>query len=237
MNPCDYSVSTLKGHGLRDNDLIRAFARMMNGKIEKRKAEVMQWPCTPEEIIDRLDRGPLDRGPLKELYNVIYATIDDNFKVNEYGYAKTPSNQVATKVWSLASDWEALVVPKNKSGKQIVSGLTLHRLTGRKDVVIMMNKLGNFISYNDIRAQNQAWAKMVSSSVTVSKQLAKGIATHATIDNNDGRQDMYTGSGTTHDTNCTLFQPLIPGKKTENFFSFSTGFSFSDENYLLENGQ
>jgi len=143
MNPCDYTVSTLKGHGLRDNNLIRVFARMMKGKIEKRKAEVMQWPCTLEELIDRLDRGPL-----KELYNVIYATIDDNFKVNEYGYAKTRSNQVATKVWSLASDWEALVVPKNKSGKQIVSGLTLHRMTGRKDVAIMMNKLGNCISYN-----------------------------------------------------------------------------------------
>ena len=191
----------------------------------------MQWPCTPEELIDRLDRGPL-----KELYNVIYATIDDNCKVNEYGYAKMHSNQVATKVWSLASDWEVLVVPKNKSGKQIMLGLTLHRITGRKDVAIMMNKLGNCISYN-IRAQNQAWAKMVSSSVTVSKQLAKRIATHTTIDNNDGKQDMYTGSGTTHDANCILFQPLIPGKKTDNFFSFSTGFSLSDDPYLLGNGQ
>ena len=180
---------------------------MMKGKIEKRKAEMNEWPCTLEELIDRLDRGQL-----KELYNVIYATVDRNFTINEYGYAKTRSNQIATKVWSLASDWEALVVPQNKSAKQIVSGITLHKITGSKDVAVMMNKLGNCISYNDIRIQNQAWARMVSSSVTISKQLAKGIATHATIDNIDGRQDMSTGSGTTHDTYCTIFQPLMPGK-------------------------
>ena len=30
--------------------------------------------------------------------------------------------------------------------------------------------------------------------------------THSTIDNNDGCQDTHTGSGTTHDTNKTIFQ-------------------------------
>ena len=71
-----------KDHGLGDNDLIRAFALMMKGKIEKRKADMNEWSCTLEELIDRLDRGPL-----KELYNVIYATVDKNFTINEYGYA------------------------------------------------------------------------------------------------------------------------------------------------------
>ena len=32
MTPCDYTVSTLKGYGLRNNNLIRAFSRMMKGK-------------------------------------------------------------------------------------------------------------------------------------------------------------------------------------------------------------
>ncbi len=41
--------------------------------------------------------------------------------------------------------------------------------------------------------------------------MAKGIATHATIDNNDATEDTVTGAGTTHDTNWTLFQPLLPG--------------------------
>ena len=35
-----------------------------------------------------------------------------------------------------------------------------------------------------------------------------GVTTHSTIDNNDGRQETMTGSGTTHDTNKTIFQVL-----------------------------
>ena len=34
----------------------------------------------------------------------------------------------------------------------------------------------------------------------------KGVTTHSTIDNNDGRQETVDGSGTTHDTNITMFQ-------------------------------
>ena len=41
--------------------------------------------------------------------------------------------------------------------------------------------------------------------------LRKGVVTHNTIDNNDGRQKTVTGAGTTHDTNKTLFQ--IPTKE------------------------
>ena len=36
--------------------------------------------------------------------------------------------------------------------------------------------------------------------------MRKGVVTHSTIDNNDGREDTMTGFGTTHDTNSTLFQ-------------------------------
>ena len=207
VNPCDYSESTLKGHGLRENDLIRAFAKMVKGKNEKRRKDESQWPFTPEQLLTNLDSGPLP-----DLYNIIYATIDPNFKINKYGYSVTRSDQMATKVWSVASDWEALLTQGKKSPKQVVTGLTLHRMTGSKSVVTMMNKMGNCLSYNDIRVQNQAWARMVSSKTSVARNLAKGIATHATIDNNDGRQETATGKGTTHDTNCTIFQPLLPGK-------------------------
>ena len=40
--------------------------------------------------------------------------------------------------------------------------------------------------------------------------MRKGLTTHSTIDNNDGNQETMTGSGTTYDTNKTLFQ--LPSK-------------------------
>ena len=207
VNPCDYSEATLKGHGLRENDLIRAFACMIKGKIKKKKKDESQWPFTPEQLLTNINSGPLP-----DLYNIIYATIDPTFKINEYGYAATRSNPIATKVWSVAADWEALVTQGRQSPKQVITGLTLHRMTGSKDIVRMMKKMGNCLSYNDIRIQNQAWARMMSSNTCISTNLAKGIATHATIDNNDGRQETATGTGTSHDTNCTIFQPFLSGK-------------------------
>ena len=51
------------------------------------------------------------------------------------------------------------------------------------------------------------------------KSLLKNIATHVSIDNNDGVQGPITGTnqrnraikGTTDDTNITIFQPLCNG--------------------------
>ena len=88
--------------------------------------------------------------------------------------------------------------------------MVLHRLTGSKEVINYLHKCNHAISYNDIRIQNQAWARMVAAKGTQFPHLRKGVVTHSTIDNNDGRQETVTGSGTTHDTNKTVFQ--IPNK-------------------------
>ena len=43
VNPCIYVTVTLKGCGLRDEDLTRAFAKMIRKKITKRQQE---WPIS-----------------------------------------------------------------------------------------------------------------------------------------------------------------------------------------------
>ena len=57
-----------------------------------------------------------------------------------------------------------------------------------------------------MQLQNSAWAKMVQLQRTKFASFRQGVMTHSTIDNNDGRQDTNTGSGTTHDTNKTIFK-------------------------------
>ena len=86
INQCQYSVATLDGFGISDNDIIRSFARMVR-------------PMSIDDI-----ENFVQRGPLPELYNTIYATINPSFKVHSTGYAVTPSHQSATKIWSIASD-------------------------------------------------------------------------------------------------------------------------------------
>ena len=167
MNPLDFTAATIKGHGLRDEDLIRAWAKMIKRKLDKKHQEMeFCWPYTPDEVIKRLDSGPA-----QDLYNLVYT--------------KTSSRPRATKVWSVASDWESLVLQQHRNAKQVVSGLTLHRFTS----MVMLHKMGNCVSYNDIRMQNQVWVRMVSANSQIFHNMAKGIETHATIDNNDGCQD------------------------------------------------
>ena len=55
--------------------------------------------------------------------------------------------------------------------------------------------------------------------------MQKGVVCHSTLDNNDGRQNTLTGSGTTHDTNVTLFQ--IPSKSEETLPTFGEQIEFT----------
>ena len=51
----------------------------------------------------------LKRGPLLELYNVVFYIVKESFKSNHAGCAETELKQIATKIWSIyGNDWEAL---------------------------------------------------------------------------------------------------------------------------------
>ena len=123
INPCSYSIATIKGRGLRDADLAKAFGCMIRRKLDERKNEAERWPLTPDELLSKLDSGPLP-----DLYNTIYYSVHDRGKLNEYGYIETSQTE-ARKIWSIASDWESLVTRK-RNPKQIILGLVLHRITG-----------------------------------------------------------------------------------------------------------
>ena len=75
-----------------------------------------------------------------------------------------------------------------------------------------LHKLNRRISYTDVRMQNKKLAQNVSSKMKAPKLLMKRIATHVTLDNNDGREETSTGRGTMHDTNFTIFQSILHGK-------------------------
>ena len=110
VNPCQYSVAALDGFGLSDNDITRSHARMIRRKLQTCNQLRESWPMSIDDI-----ENFVQRGPLPELYNAIYATINPSFKVHSTGYAVKPSHQSATKMWSIASDWEYLVTKKKTS--------------------------------------------------------------------------------------------------------------------------
>ena len=205
MNPCQYSAAALLGHGLRDEDHIRSFANFIKRKVKEQKSESL--PDSPDEMM-----ASFEKGPMSELYNTAYAIMYSDFKLNEDGYAITQSSNIANKIWSIASDWQSMIT-RQKTAKQAMLGLTVHRLTGSKEAATHRHHLGHSISYNDILKYNNMWS---SAQVEVHKRFTNGLPLHSSIDNNDGRQETLTGAGTTHDTNSTLFQPILPGNNILN---------------------
>ena len=156
-----------------------------------------------DELIESLD----SEGPFKILYNVIAWSLHPERTLNEHGCVNTMSVNEANKIWALSSDWEMLLT-KGKSAKAVSLSLSVHRLTGSKEVIKYLHHCGHGISYKDVQDLNTEWAKSVKQSQH-HKLLAgfkKGRPVHVSIDNSDGKQQTLTGAHTTHYTNGTVFQ-------------------------------
>ena len=158
INPCHYAVATTKGAGLRDDDLTKAFARLVHRKLKA--SELQSWPISPEEFLHRLD----DAGPLTFISNAIAWTVDPAFAKNHFGYAKMSSASLSEKIWAIASDWQSLVTHE-RSSKSTALSLIVHRLTGSKQVASLLHKLRHVISYRDMRLLTNSWAQNVKRSV------------------------------------------------------------------------
>ena len=165
---------------LRDSDIVRSSGKLIKRKLEEKKRNTKKWPLTPEELLSQMDEGPLP-----DLYNAIYFSKYEHGKLNEHGYAMESAG-ITTKIWFMAGDWETFVTGES-SMKQIVLGLYLHRITGSKEGINALHKCNHLISYNKICDQNSAWARMASSRSGYYPSLRKGVVTHSTLDNNDGR--------------------------------------------------
>ena len=90
-------------------------------------------------------------------------------------------------------------------------GLTVHRLSASKEISNVLNKYGHALSYNDIRLQNEYWARTSYTTINLYSDLQKNTPTHSSLDNNDFRTETQTGHGTAHHTNQLLFQPRCTG--------------------------
>ena len=77
---------------------------MLRRKLQDRQKDDITWPLTPEELLSRLDTGPLS-----EIHKAIYFSIYQSASIDQYRYATTPHIK-ATKIWSLASKWEGLII-------------------------------------------------------------------------------------------------------------------------------
>ena len=149
-----YVEAALKGHGLREVDLTKAFARLVRRKLADRHP--LTWPSTTKELCESLETFL----PLECIFNGIALSLNDKWPINENGIVNMPKD-LNHKISSLAQGWEELT-SHGRSPLNIAIGLTVNRLTGSKETSRLLHRGGIGISYNDVRLLSNTWAKAVT---------------------------------------------------------------------------
>ena len=83
----------LQGFGLREDDIVKSFGRLVRRKIQENYENDTRLPMSQEEMI-----ALLDKGPLLVLCNAIFYTLYDRGKKNVYGYNIPEPSSKATKM-------------------------------------------------------------------------------------------------------------------------------------------
>lgn len=182
---------------------------MIHRKV-KASAKNLDFPNSMDKLIGALD------------FNAISLSINPTRKVKDNGYIVPETKYRAKKIWSIANDWQRLIVGGN-SPKSIRLTMVVHRIIGSKEAVNLLHRSGSGISYTDVMRETKILAQDTRHDSKISPAtIPKGKPTHVTIDNSDGRQQTLTGLATTHHTNSTVYAPSISIASNINSFVMNT---------------
>ena len=81
---------------------------MVHRKLKANETK-QEFPISIDKLIDQLDSYE----PMKELFNAIALSTNPAMKINTEGYACPDSEVRATKIWSIASDWQRVIIGGN----------------------------------------------------------------------------------------------------------------------------
>ena len=223
VDPLAYSYATIKGSGLCENDIIKAFSNLVRKKLADK--EPTSWPPTPNEFLQDLDNSK----PLQCIYNAIIWSSNPRRKVNENGYAEAFSFQQAEKTAAITECWES-IVSNIKTPNQTALSLTLHQITGSKEATVLLNRCGMGMSYTDVRLLTNEWGKGITRNykTILRRQFNGNKSAHVSFDNSDGKQQTLTGHNTTHHTTGTIFQPRQKVDGQDEDENFLQSFQFDD---------
>ena len=105
-----------------------------------------------------------------------------------------------------------------KTPKHVGLAMTLHHLTGSKQLVTLLNKMGHCSSYCDVEIINTSLAQEISAQsqaygVVIPSNISPGVFVQCAADNNDLNEETLDGKQTTHATTLVVYQREAYGPK------------------------
>ena len=200
-----YRHATIKGHGLREDDIVKAFANLVRSQLDD--TNQMEWPPKAKNFIECLENSK----PLACIYNAIIWSTNPRKNKNKNGYADGNNHEQAEEIAAIIQSRESLI-SKKRSPTATALSLRLHRIIGSKEARTLLHKCGMGISYTDVRFLTNTWAKDISMNYNkiLKTEFSGEKSIHVTFENSDGKQQTLTGYHTTHHTTGTVFQTNQP---------------------------
>ena len=98
-----------------------------------------------------------------------------------------------------------------KTPKHIGLAVTIHHLTGSKEVMTLLNRMGHCSSYDDVEIVNTAWAREMEArsqqtGIVIPSNITVGPFVQFAADNNDFNEETLDGKQTTHATTLVVYQ-------------------------------
>ena len=98
-----------------------------------------------------------------------------------------------------------------KTPKHVALGISVRHITGSKQVITLLNRMGHCPSYEEIEAVDTGLAREILASkescgVVIPSNISPGAFVQAACDNNDVSEETLDGKNTTHATTLVLYQ-------------------------------
>ena len=116
------------------------------------------------------------------------------------------------RVLMLGQDMVHTAMPSRvKTPKHIGLAVTAHHLTGSKQIVTLLNKMGHCSSYDDVEVINTGLAREIKAKaeevgVVIPSNISPGVFAQFAADNNDLNEETLDGKQTTHATTIVAYQ-------------------------------
>jgi hypothetical protein len=103
-----------------------------------------------------------------------------------------------------------------KLPKHVSLAVSVRHLTGSKQLITLLNRMGHCSSYEDVEVidtglANEVLAMSEGNRCVIPSNISPGVFMHAAADNNDINEETLDGKNTTHATTHVVYQRSQPG--------------------------
>lgn len=98
-----------------------------------------------------------------------------------------------------------------KLPKHVSLAIAVRHLTGSKQLITLLNRMGHCLSYEDVEVidtglANEVLAMSEGNRCLIPSNILPGVLMHAAVDNNDINEETLDGKNTTHATTHVIYQ-------------------------------